>query len=272
MVDISPVQFPTEGGLTAFGLYYPPKNKDFEAAEDERPPLIVISHGGPTSQTLTFLYLPIQFWTSRGFAVLDVNYGGSTGYGREYRERLNAQWGVVDLRDCENGAKYLAEMGLVDGSKLIIRGGSAGGYTTMCAVTFGDTFKAGGCYFGLGDLEIFTHETHKFESRLVGPYPEERDLYLERSPVHHSHRISCPVIFFQGLDDKIVPPNQSEMMFKAVRAKELPTAYLAFEGEGHGFRKAENNKKSIESELYFYGKVLGFQIADVVEEIEIENL
>ncbi len=270
------VEFPTANGLTAHGLLYLPANKDFEGPEDEKPPLMVFTHGGPTSAALSYLYLRWQFWASRGFAVLDVNYGGSTGYGRAYRTRLNGQWGVVDLQDCENGARYLVEQGIVDGERLIIRGGSAGGYTTMCAVTFGSTFKAGGCYFGLGDLEIFVGDTHKFESRyldsLVGPYPEAKALYIERSPVHHAQRISCPVIFFQGLEDKIVPPNQSELMFKAARSKELPTAYIAYEGEGHGFRRAENIEHSIESELYFYSKVLGFEIADEVEAIEIENL
>lgn len=271
-----PVEFPTANGLTAHGLYYPPTNKDFEGAEGEKPPLIVLSHGGPTGAAFSYLYLQRQYWTSRGFGLLDVNYGGSTGYGREYRERLNGQWGVVDLKDCENGARYLIEKGIVDGERLIIRGGSAGGYTTMCAMTFTDTFKAGGCYFGLGDLEIFVNETHKFESRylvsLIGPYPEAKALYLARSPVRHAHQISTPVIFFQGLDDKIVPPNQSELMYKAARSKELPTAYIAYAGEGHGFRKAENIKHALDSELYFYSKVLNFEIADQVEPIEIENL
>lgn len=271
-----PVEFPTANGLTAHGLLYLPANKDFEGSEGETPPLIVISHGGPTSAANSYLYLSWQYWLSRGFAVLDVNYGGSSGYGREYRTRLNGEWGVVDLQDCENGAHYLVEQGIVDKERLIIRGGSAGGYTTMCAMTFGSTFKAGGCYFGLGDLEIFVQDTHKFESRymdsLVGPYPEAKDLYLERSPVHHAHKISCPVIFFQGLDDKVVPPNQSEMMFEAARGKEMPTAYLAYEGEGHGFRRAENIKHSIESELYFYSKVFEFELADEIEPIEIENL
>ena len=270
------VEFPTANGLTAHGLLYMPTNKDFEGLEGEKPPLIVMSHGGPTSAALSYLYLKWQYWPSRGFAVLDVNYGGSTGYGREYRTRLNGEWGVVDLQDCENGARYLVEQGIVDKDRLIIRGGSAGGYTTMCAMTFGSTFKAGGCYFGLGDLEIFVHDTHKFESRymdsLVGPYPEVRDVYLERSPVHHAHKISCPVIFFQGLDDKVVPPNQSEMMYEAARGKEMPTAYLAYEGEGHGFRRAENIKHSIESELYFYSKVFEFELVDEIEPIEIENL
>jgi len=271
-----PIEFPTANGLSSFGLLYPPTNKDFDGLENEKPPLLVFTHGGPTSAANSYLFLRLQFWTSRGFAVLDVNYGGSTGFGREYRTRLNGQWGVVDLQDCENGARYLVDQGIVDGERLIIRGGSAGGYTTMCAVTFGSTFKVGGCLFGLGELEIFVHDTHKFESHymhtLVGPYPQARDLYITRSPIHHPHLISCPVIFFQGLDDKIVPPNQSEMMFEAARSKELPTAYIAFEGEGHGFRKAESIKRTLDAEQYFYSRVLGFDIADEVEPIEIENL
>ena len=270
------LEFPTTNDLTAHGLYYPPKNDDFSAPEGEKPPLLVLSHGGPTAATSSSMSLKIQYWTSRGFAVLDVNYGGSTGYGRSYRTRLNGQWGVVDVEDCENGAKYLADEGLVDSERLIIRGGSAGGYTTLCALIFGDTFTAGASHYGVGDLEALALDTHKFESRymdsMVGPYPEMKDLYDERSPLKHARDLNCPVIFFQGLDDKIVPPAQSEEMFKAVRAKELPTAYLAYEGEGHGFRKAVNIKKSLDSELYFYSKVFSFDLADPVEPIKIENL
>ena len=270
------LEFPTANNLTAHGLYYPPKNDDFTAPESEKPPLLVISHGGPTAASNSSMSLKLQYWTSRGFAVLDVNYGGSTGYGRSYRTRLNGQWGVVDMEDCENGAKYLADEGLVDSERLIIRGGSAGGYTTLCALIFGDTFTAGASYFGVGDLEALALDTHKFESRymdsMVGPYPEMKDVYDQRSPIKHAHKLNCPVIFFQGLDDKVVLPAQSEEMFKVVRAKELPTAYLAYEGEGHGFRKAENMKKSLDSELYFYSKVFSFDLADPVEPIEIENL
>ena len=261
-----PIEFPTENGLTAHGFYYAPKNRDYEAPEDERPPLLVMSHGGPTSAATTTLKLSIQYWTSHGIGVLDVNYGGSTGYGRAYRERLNGQWGVVDVDDCVNGARYLVERGLADGDRLIIRGGSAGGYTTLAALTFRDEFKAGASYYGISDLEALEEDCHKFESRyntsLIGPYPEREDLYKARSPIHFAERLSCPIILFQGLEDKVVPPNQSEMMYEAVRAKGIPVAYVPFEGEQHGFRKAENIKKSLDGELYFYSKVFGFE-ADV---------
>ncbi|GAC1383498.1 MAG: hypothetical protein NVS4B7_10290 [Ktedonobacteraceae bacterium] len=224
----------------------------------------------------SILQLNIQYWTSRGIAILNVNYGGSTGYGRAYRERLAGQWGVVDVEDCVNGAKYLAKQGIVDGKRLLITGGSAGGYTTLCALTFYDTFKAGGSHYGISDMEALAKDTHKFESRygdkLVGPYPERRDIYIERSPIHFIDRISCPVIFFQGLEDKVVPPNQAEMMVQALRVRGFPVAYLPFEGEGHGFRKAENIKRSLEAELYFYARILGFPLAEPVEPVKIENL
>jgi len=270
------IEFPTEGGLTAHAFFYPPKNQDYIGPPDERPPLLVISHGGPTSAASSTLNLMIQYWTSRGIAVLDVNYGGSTGYGRAYRKRLEGEWGIVDVDDCVNGARYLAERGEVDGERLIIRGGSAGGYTTLCALTFRQIFKAGASYFGLSELETFAKETHKFESRyldrLVGPYPEQRGLYRERSPIHSTDRLSCPVIFFQGLEDKIVPPNQAEAMVEALRAKGLPVAYIPFAGEQHGFRRAESIKRALDAELYFYAKILGFELADPVEPVPIENL
>jgi len=260
------IEFPTENGLTAHAFYYAPANPDFAAPEGERPPLLVISHGGPTSSASTTLEPMIQYWTSRGIAVLDVNYGGSSGYGREYRRRLNAKWGVVDVDDCINGAKYLVERGLADGDRLIIRGGSAGGYTTLAALTFRDFFKAGASYYGISDLEALEVDSHKFEARynnsLIGPYPEQRDLYRARSPIHFTERLSCPLIIFQGLEDKVVPPNQAEMMFDAVRGKGLPVAYVPFEGEQHGFRKAENIKRALDGELYFYSRVFGFR-ADV---------
>ncbi len=271
-----PIEFPTEHGLTAYAFFYPPQNRDYVAPPGERPPLLVMSHGGPTSASTSTLDLEIQYWTSRGIAVLEVNYGGSTGYGRAYRQRLDGQWGIVDVDDCVNGARYLVDRGLVDGQRLMITGGSAGGYTTLCALTFRDTFKAGASYFGLSDLEADLLETHKFESRysyrLVAPYPEGRDIYYERSPVHFTDRLACPVIFFQGLEDKIVLPNQSELMVEALRARGLPVAYLAFEGEGHGFRRAENIKRSLEAELYFYSRIFGFPIADPAEPVVIENL
>ncbi len=270
------IEFPTENGLTAHALFYAPRNRDYVAPADERWPLLVISHGGPTSATSSTLDLAIQYWTSRGIAVLDVNYGGSTGYGRPYRERLNGQWGVVDVDDCVNGARYLVERGEVDGERLIIRGGSAGGYTTLCALTFRDVFKAGASYFGVSDLEALTKETHKFESRyldrMIGPYPERRDLYRERSSVHFTDRLSCPVIFFQGLEDKVVPPNQAELMVEALRMKGVPVAYVPFEGEQHGFRRAENIKRALDAELYFYSRVFGFELGDPVEPVPIENL
>jgi dipeptidyl aminopeptidase/acylaminoacyl peptidase len=218
----------------------------------------------------------IQYWTSRGIGVLDVNYGGSTGYGTEYRRRLNGAWGIVDVDDCVNGAKFLAAEGKVDGNRLMIDGGSAGGYTTLCALTFRDAFKAGASHYGVSDLEALELDTHKFEAKysdgLVGPYPERRDLYLERSPLHSADQLSCPVIFFQGLEDKVVLPNQAEMMVDALRKKGVPVAYVPFEGEQHGFRKAENIKRALDGELYFYSRVFGFELADQVEPVTIENL
>ncbi|MEE9148276.1 MAG: S9 family peptidase, partial [Candidatus Tectomicrobia bacterium] len=231
---------------------------------------------GPTGAANTSLDLQIQYWTSRGIAVLDVDYGGSVGYGRPYRQRLQGQWGIVDVDDCVNGARFLVQRGEVDGNRLAIDGRSAGGYTTLAALTFRDLFKAGASYYGISDLEALAQDTHKFESRyldgLIGPYPERRDLYLERSPIHFTHQLSCPLILFQGLEDKIVPPNQAELMFEAVRQKGLPTAYLAFAGEQHGFRRAANIKRALDAELYFYAKVFGFELAESTEPVYIENL
>jgi dipeptidyl aminopeptidase/acylaminoacyl peptidase len=270
------VEFPTENGLTAHGFFYPARNRDFAAPPDEKQPLLVKSHGGPTSATIAVLMLGIQYWTSRGIAVLDVNYGGSTGYGRAYRERLNGNWGIVDVDDCVNGARFLAAAGDADRNRLMIDGGSAGGYTTLCALTFRDAFKAGASHFGVSDAEALAKETHKFESRyldnLIGPYPERRDLYVQRSPIHFADKLSCPVIFFQGLEDKVVPPNQAERMVDALRKKGVPVAYVAFPGEQHGFRRAENIKRSLDGELYFYSRVFGFELADTVEPVAIENL
>jgi len=270
------IEFPTERGLTAHGFFYPPNNRDYAGSEANRPPLLVMSHGGPTGTTSSTLNLNVQYWTSRGIAVLDVNYGGSSGYGTEYRRRLNGQWGVVDIDDCVNGATYLVERGEVDGECLAIKGGSAGGYTTLSALTFRDVFKAGASYYGISDLEAMTRDTHKFESRyldsMIGPYPELRDLYVERSPIHHTDALSCPIILFQGLEDRVVPPNQAEMMVDAMRKKGLPVAYVPFEGEQHGFRRAENIKRALEAELYFYSRVFGFELADPVDPVDIENL
>jgi dipeptidyl aminopeptidase/acylaminoacyl peptidase len=270
------IEFPTENGRTAHGFFYRPQNANVTGPSDEHPPLLVMSHGGPTSATSTALRLGIQFWTSRGIAVLDVNYGGSTGYGRDYRRRLDGAWGIVDVNDCANGARHLLERGEVDGERLAITGGSAGGYTTLAALTFRDVFKAGASYYGIGDLEALARDTHKFElrylDRLVGPYPEQRDLYVARSPINFPERLSRPAIFLQGLEDKVVPPNQAEMMVDALRRKGVPVAYLAFEGEQHGFRRAETIKRALEAELYFYGRIFGFTPADAIEPVPIENL
>ena len=270
------IEFPTEDGLTAHAFFYPPMNKDHAGPSDERPPLLVMSHGGPTGATSSTLSLSVQFWTSRGIAVVDVNYGGSTGYGTAYRRRLNGRWGIVDVDDCVNAARYLKRRGSVDGERLMIRGGSAGGFTTLVALTMRDVFKAGASYYGLSELEVFATDTHKFESRyldtMIGPYPERKDLYYERSAINHTDGLSCPLIMFQGLEDKIVPPNQAELMLDALRTKGLPVAYVPFEGEQHGFRKSENIKRSLEAELYFYSRVFGFELADAIEPVDIENL
>lgn len=267
------VEFPTENNLTAHGFFYPPQNKDYSAQVNELPPLLVMIHGGPTSSTSATLRLGIQYWTSRGIAVLDVNYGGSTGYGRAYRERLKGNWGVVDVDDCVNGASYLAKQGLVDGNRLAITGGSAGGYTVLCALAFRDVFKAGASHYGVSDLIALDEDTHKFESRYTfGLVGTSRELYIARSPIHHIDRLNAPVIFFQGLEDKVVPPNQSEMMVNALRAKGVPVAYVTFEGEQHGFRQAENIKRALDGELYFYSRIFGFDLADPIEPVPIENL
>jgi dipeptidyl aminopeptidase/acylaminoacyl peptidase len=270
------IEFPTEAGHTAHALFYPPRNDDHRAPAGERPPLLVLSHGGPTGATASNLNPGVQYWTSRGIAVLDVDYGGSTGYGRAYRRRLEGQWGVVDVDDCVNGARWLVERGEVDGARLAIRGGSAGGYTTLCALTFRDVFRAGASYFGIADLEALARDTHKFESRyldrLIAPYPAGQDVYRARSPIHFTERLSCPVILFQGLDDKVVLPNQSEMMAAALRAKKIPVAHVTFEGEGHGFRRSENIKRCLEGELYFYSRVFGFPLVDPVDPVPIEGL
>jgi dipeptidyl aminopeptidase/acylaminoacyl peptidase len=270
------IKFPTSGGKDAYAFFYPPKNKDYEGAANELPPVIVKSHGGPTAASTTALSLGIQYWTSRGFGVVDVNYGGSTGYGRDYRSRLYSSWGIVDVEDCINAAKYLVEQKRVDGNKMAITGGSAGGYTTLCALTFHKTFKAGASHFGVSDLEALATDTHKFEARyldrLVGPYPIAAEIYKQRSPIQHVDQLNSPMIFLQGLEDKVVPPNQSEMMVNALKKKGVPVAYVTFEGEQHGFRKAENIKRALDAELYFYSRIFGFDLADKVEPVEIENL
>jgi dipeptidyl aminopeptidase/acylaminoacyl peptidase len=257
------VEFPSADGHTSHAFYYPPRSGEYRAPDGERPPLILMSHGGPTTATSPTLDLKVQFWTSRGFAVADVNYGGSSGFGRASRQRLNGQWGVLDVGDMVAAATFLVATGKADPNRLAIRGGSAGGYTTLAALTFRPgVFQAGASYYGVSDIEVLARDTHKFESRyldtLIGPYPAARDVYRARSPVHFVDRLSCSLILFQGLEDKVVPPNQSEMMAAAVRAKGLPVAYLEFEGEQHGFRKASTIVRSLEAELYFYGAVFGF--------------
>ena len=270
------IAFPTGDGALAHAFYYPPCNPDFRGPDHEQPPLIVIGHGGPTGATSATLSLPLQYWTSRGFAVLDVNYRGSTGFGRAYRELLKERWGIADVEDCINGARHLADSGRADGARLIIRGSSAGGYTTLAALTFHDDFSAGASYYGVSDLETLARDTHKFESRyldsLIGAYPAQRDRYVERSPINAVEQLSCPVIFFQGLDDAVVPPSQAEDMVDALRSKGLPVAYLAFEGEQHGFRKAETIERTLQAELHFYARVFGFSPACKAPELVIDNL
>jgi dipeptidyl aminopeptidase/acylaminoacyl peptidase len=270
-----PIEFATENGLTAHALYYAPTNRDFDGPQGEAPPLIVASHGGPTSSCSAALNYSIQYWTSRGFAVVDVNYGGSTGYGRSYRERLKGAWGVVDLDDCVNAALFLAGSGRANPEALLIHGGSAGGYTTLCALTFRDVFAAGASYFGVGDLGALAEDTHKFESRyldgLIGPWPEARARYEKLSPIFHTELLRTPMILFQGLEDAVVPPAQAEAMTKALRDKGVPFAYVAYEGEQHGFRQAKNIIRTAEAELSFYAQVLGFTPAGDIESVVIEN-
>jgi dipeptidyl aminopeptidase/acylaminoacyl peptidase len=271
-----PIEFATGGGETAYGFYYPPANPEFEAPEGELPPLIVESHGGPTSHATPTLDPEFLYWTSRGIGVVDVNYRGSSGYGREYRNKLRGEWGVVDTEDCVNAALHLAAEGEADRERLAIRGGSAGGYATLCALTFHDAFAAGASYYGVADAGALAEDTHKFESRyldrLIGPYPERADLYRKRSPIHHVERLRSPVILFQGLEDAVVPPNQAETMVAALAGNGVPHAYLAFEGEQHGFRKAETNIRCLEAELYFYGRIMGFEPAGDPEPVEIAGL
>jgi dipeptidyl aminopeptidase/acylaminoacyl peptidase len=269
------VEFPTNGGRTAHAFYYPPANPDCEGPEGERPPLIVQSHGGPTGHTSPELELEILFWTSRGIGIVDVNYGGSSGHGREYRRRLDGTWGIVDVEDCVAAAQHLANEGEVDGSRLAIHGGSAGGYTTLCALVFRDDFAAGASHYGVADAETLARDTHKFESRyldrLIGPYPEAAQTYRERSPIHFADRLRSPVILFQGLEDEVVPPSQAEEMVAALRANGVPHAYLAFEGEQHGFRRSETIIRCLEAELSFYAQIFGFEPAGDIEPVAIER-
>lgn len=266
------LSFPVNDTNNAYAFFYGPQNKEYVGLDNEKPPLIVISHGGPTGESHNGLKMVIQFFSSRGFAVLDVNYGGSSGYGRAYRQRLNKNWGIVDVADCSKAALFIADKGLVDRERLAIRGGSAGGFTTLAALVFTDVFKAGASHYGVSDLEALAKETHKFESRyldsLIGPYPEEKDTYHERSPINAVDKLSCPVIFFQGLEDKIVLPNQAEMMVEALKKKGIPVVYIAYEGEQHGFRQANNIKRTLEAEYYFYSTIFDFECADEIEPVE----
>jgi len=275
MAAPSAIEFPTEGGLTAHAFYYPPKNKDFEGAAGEKPPLVVNCHGGPTGSAGQAYAFEYHYWTSRGIAVVDVNYGGSAGYGRAYRMRLNGNWGVVDVDDCINAARYLVKQGLVDGKRVSITGGSAGGFTALLSLTKRDFFNAGASHFGIGDLELFIKETHKFEARyvdtLVGPFPERADLYRDRSAVDFADNLKVPVILFQGLEDKVVPPSQAEEFVAVCKKKKLPYAYVAFEGEQHGFRQEKNIRRSIEGEMYFLSRIFGFEVADKIDPVKIEN-
>lgn len=259
------IEFTTGNNDHAYGFYYPPCNKDYAVPDDEQPPMIVKSHGGPTGATVASFDPKIQYWTSRGFAVLDVNYRGSTGYGRAYHEKLNGHWGIVDVDDCIAGARYLADQGLVDGNRMIISGSSAGGFTTLCALTFHNVFAAGASYYGIGDLEALLHDTHKFESRyfdtLIAPYRGNEKLYRQRSPLYSADHLSCPVIFMQGSEDKVVPPQQAQAMVSALENKGVAVSYMLFEGEQHGFRRADTIQKALEAELSFYGRHLGFEPA-----------
>jgi dipeptidyl aminopeptidase/acylaminoacyl peptidase len=270
------ISYPSANGRTSHAFFYPPRNRDVKAPEGDKPPVIVISHGGPTGMTVNTLKLATQYWTSRGFGVLDVNYGGSTGFGRAYRDLLKGQWGIVDVEDCVAGARALVARGLADGERLIIRGGSAGGLTTLCALTFHNVFKAGASYYGVSDLKGLDDDSHKFESRyttyLIAPQPQAEALYQQRSPINHTDKLSRPMIFFQGLDDKVVPPQQSQVMVDALKARGVPVAYVPLEGEGHGFRQADNIIRTLEAELYFYQRIFGLHDRDAAPPVAIDNL
>ena len=271
-----PITFASASGRRAHAYFYAPRNRTVEGPAGERPPLLVIDHGGPTGATSSTFRWGIQYWTQRGFAIVDVDYGGSTGYGRAYRDLLRGNWGIVDVEDSIHAARHLIERGDVDPKRIAIRGASAGGYTTLAALTFHDFFVAGASHYGIGDLEALARDTHKFESRyldgLIGPYPQQQALYRARSPIHHTERLSSALILFQGDEDKVVPKAQAEAMAAAVAARKLPVAYLLFEHEQHGFRRAENICRALEAELYFYGKVLGFEPADRIAPVDIANL
>ncbi len=268
--------FDTSDGQVARALFYPPQNTQY-TCDDERPPLIVICHGGPTGATESSLNLKIQFWTNRGFAVADVNYRGSTGYGRQYRQQLFDKWGVYDVDDVCAIVEHLDEKGLIDKQRCVIKGSSAGGYTVLAALAFRDTFTAGVSLYGIGDLEMLAQETHKFEARyldrLVGPYPEKKSVYEERSPIHAITKIDCPLLIFQGLQDKVVPPNQAYDLYRSMNEKKIPVALVTYEEEAHGFRKSDNIVNCLESELQFYGKIFGISVdTEASKSIHINNL
>jgi dipeptidyl aminopeptidase/acylaminoacyl peptidase len=271
----SAISFPSAKGETAYGFFYPPTHEDYEGPTGALPPLLVSIHGGPTSATSSALSYKIQYWTTRGFAILDLNYRGSTGFGRDFRQKLYRTWGIADVEDACAGAQFLAEQGRVDAAHLAISGGSAGGLTALNALAHHDTFSAGGSFFGVSDLEALAQDTHKFESRycdlLIGKYPEEKHIYDERSPIHSIEKIRTPLLILQGLDDPVVPPRQSESVFEALQKNKVPVCYIPFEGEQHGFRRAENIERAISAELAFYGKVFGFEPADDIEPLDIVN-
>ncbi|MCI0680043.1 prolyl oligopeptidase family serine peptidase [bacterium] len=272
-----PITFPTADGEVAHALYFPPRNAEFRAPEHERPPLLVTIHGGPTAAAPCCFSPGVQYWTTRGFGVLAVNYRGSSGYGTAYRKRLNGCWGVADVQDCVYGAKHLADKDIVDRNRMAIRGGSAGGFTALAAVAFYDVFAAAASHFGVSDLEALAKETHKFESHYMdtligGSYPDAKDVYEARSPIYHIKKIKNPVIFFQGTEDTIVPPNQSQEMYDALKERGVKTALVLFEGEGHGFRKKSSIIETAEGELYFYSKIFDFDLPGNITPIEIANL
>jgi len=275
LIEPEAIEFPTTGDTTAHGLYYRPTHPDIEGDQDSKPPLLVLAHGGPTGAARRQLQLGILYWTSRGIGVVDVDYRGSTGYGRRYRRALDGEWGIADVDDCVAAARYLADRGDVDGDRLMIRGGSAGGFTVLSALAFHDVFAVGASRYGVADLQALAADTHKFESRyldtLIGPWPDARDVYNQRSPINHVEGFSAPMIVLQGDEDAIVPPNQSEMIVAALEERGIPVAYLLFAGEQHGFQKAENVVAALEAELAFFGEMLGFQPADSLTPVEVRR-
>jgi dipeptidyl aminopeptidase/acylaminoacyl peptidase len=266
------IEFPTDGGLTAFAVFYPPTNPGYAAPSGELPPLVVKVHGGPTGHVFPMLSVNVLYWTSRGFAVVDVNYGGSSGFGRAYRQRLDGTWGLVDVADSMAAARHLGNTGRVDPDRMVIRGGSAGGYTTLAALAFGDVFSAGASYFGVADIELLADHTHKFESRYIERLcGADRSVWKERSPLYSADHIDVPVVLFQGLEDQVVPPEQAQAIADALAARGVPHAHVTYQGEDHGFRKAENQVHSLETELAFYGRVLGFEPAGDLPEVPLET-